>query len=106
MFDLKQYRMTDWKWYEKYKLRYGAAAFENYRQKVNSVLECLLPGHYYDLQQAADRGSRLFVIDYEEGGVARSENNQDLFVKLVCGYIINVGNIYFSDDYTKIYRSK
>lgn len=103
--DLKQYRLdTDWSWYEIYKNRYGSDAFNHYREKVHYVLALLKPGRNYDLKESVDKGSRIFIIEYEKSGIRKEESNPDLFIKLCCSYIQTVGGYSFSEDFTKIKR--
>jgi len=102
--NLAQYRLEDWKWYNEYKTRYGEDYFRQYREKIHSLMMALKPGHYYDLELAVDKGSRIFLIEFEESGVKKEESNPDLFIKLVCSYIQTVGGYTFSEDFTKIKR--
>ena len=102
--NLEQYRLENWKWYNEYKTRYGETSFRQYREKIHSLMATLKKGHYYDLKNVIDKGSRIFIIEFEESGIKKEESNPDLFIKLVCSYIMTVGGYTFSEDFTKIKR--
>ena len=66
----------------------GLPAFMEYEEKVNKALDKLCPGKFYDILNdipAADH---------------------DKFIKLSCFYIQEHPEVFFSDDYTKIHKSK
>lgn len=66
----------------------GLPAFTEYEEKVEKALDKLCPGKYYDILNDIPAAKH------------------DLFVKLCCRYIHTHPEVYFSDDYTKIYKSK
>ena len=82
--------------YEKKKKQYGEASYFEYRDKIFAMLQRLKPGSHYDISQVEAKGSRLFFIN--------DNSDPDLFVKIVCDYIICVGNIVFSEDFSKIFK--
>lgn len=103
--DLRQYRPNDWEWYSRYKEKYGPEAFQQYKNKIFKMLEELKPGRLYDFTEAEAKGSKIFIVTFEDNGTPRQEANPDLFVKLCCMFIESCHDYEFSDDYNKIKRT-
>lgn len=102
--DLKQYRLNDWEWYNRYKDKYGLESFNGYKDKIFKMLHDLKPGRIYDLTNVENSGSKIFIVTYSVNNVEMSEQNPDFFVKLCCMFILSFGDYSFSDDYNKIIR--
>lgn len=80
--------MTSMDWVETYIASLGLQEFCNFQSRVNSALDKLQPGRYYDLAAS--------VIP----------QNQELFIKFCCCYINQHPNFEMSDDYCRIYNRK
>lgn len=102
--DLKQYRLSDWAWYNQYKDKYGSEAFHRYKDKIFKMLTDLKSGRLYDLSDVESKGSRIFVITYNVDGVDIEESNPDLFIKLCCMFILSFNDYEFSENFDKIMR--
>ena len=75
-------------WIDRYAKKIGFDAIYEYQDKVYSALEKLGKGRHYDI-----------VRDVPE-------EMWELFIKLACMYFEKDGELYFEDDFTKIYRNK
>lgn len=102
--DLKQYRLSDWAWYNQYKDKYGSEAFHRYKDKIFKMLTDLKSGRLYDLSDVESKGSRIFVITYNVDGADKEESNPDLFIKLCCMFILSFNDYEFSENFDKIMR--
>lgn len=102
--DLKQYRLNDWEWYNRYKEKYGSESFYEYKDKIFKMLHDLKPGRSYDLTNVENSGSKIFLIIYNINDIETSEQNPDFFVKLCCMFILSFSDYSFSDDFNKIKR--
>lgn len=85
---LKQYKMTNMDWIEEHIQRLGLEAFCNFQSRVNSALDKLQPGRYYDLATSV------------------TPQDQELFIKFCCCYINQHQNYEMSDDYCQIHNKK
>jgi hypothetical protein len=89
---LERYCLNDWGWFHRYYEQMGADAYWDFTTRVYKAIENLRPQCRYDLTKI-------------------SEENQELFVKIACEYILEHGGIdncgvKFSDDWTYLYRTK
>nr|DAP41641.1 MAG TPA: hypothetical protein [Caudoviricetes sp.] len=102
--DLKQYRLNDWEWYNRYKDKYGLESFTKYKDKIFDMLANLKSGRLYDLSNVETSGSKIFIITYNIDGIEKQESNPDLFIKLCCMFILSFSDYEFSENFDKIMR--
>lgn len=87
--DLACYRLdSSTEWIDQYVKKIGFDGIYEYQEKVYSALKKLGKGRHYNIEKdvAADK--------------------QELFIKLACMYFRHDGELYFEDDFSKIYRNK
>ena len=90
MADLSKYRLPDnddKQWMLEAMHNMGFDRYMNFEKKVFDALDRLQPGKFYDITEVA-------------------EDRQELFVKLGCIYIQTHPAVVFSNDYSKIERTK
>lgn len=87
---LVQYRPSvDFSWHLRYLRKIGSDELYEYKDKVYSALKKLPKGHCYDIYKDVP------------------EDMQELFIKCADMYMTQYdGELYFTDDFTKIYRNK
>lgn len=87
--NLVSYRLdNNTAWIDRYAEKLSFDALYEYQEKVYSALKKLGKGRHYDIERDVPA------------------DMQELFIKLSCMYFRHDGELYFEDDFTKIYRNK
>lgn len=84
--NLKKYKLITMDWIDEYIEKLGLEGYCDFQKRVNNALDRLRPGKYYDI-----------ATDVKE-------EDQELFVKLCCGYINQHPEYEMSEDYCRIYN--
>ena len=83
-----QYRLTDYSFIEKYQKRMGIENFRKYRDDVYRYLAKMKVGEKFSIEARV------------------KEENFDIFIKIVCAYILSGNyNYEFTGDYKHVKRN-
>lgn len=84
--NLKKYKLITMDWIDEYIKKLGLEGYCDFESRVNKALDQLRPGRYYNI-----------IEDVKE-------EDQELFIKLCCMYIIQHPEYEMSEDYCRIYN--